>query len=423
MNASVNLAAAGMAAETPVQNSPTKVAGVIAKLPPGPGSRRKVKVLTRVASMVACLALGALAGYGGMTYGINRLFVPVPGAKAWSLLCLAALPVIWLLVTAVHEAGHLVGGWLGGGRFLLWCVGPVMVRRTPAGIHVSWNRSVNVAGGMAACAPLETARMTPGRMAMMIAGGPVASGWLTATMLGLASWLIDWENPFSKGHAILQNIAILTSLLSFLIFLVTVVPMAVGGFKTDGRRIIDLLRGDRRSEQEVAMLMLTTASLAGLRPADYNPALVAKASSLGDGSLFDLYGQLTVYYHAADRGDWLGAQAHLDRTVAGMDQIVPFVRDVVRCEYAWLLATQSGDAACARAWLETAGKLELEPATRLRAEAAVLLAEGKAREAKEAATRGMEALEKKSLSPVKSPFAADALAALIGRSGMVAAAG
>lgn len=397
-------------------------AGVVAKLPPVPGARRKAKARMSIAGMLASLVVGAAAGYVGMRYGIDGLFEPVPGAKGWGLACLAALPLIWLLVTAVHEAGHLAGGWLGGGRFLLWSVGPVMVRRTPAGLHVSWNRSVNVAGGMAACAPLETARMTPGRMAMMIAGGPVASALLTAGMLWLANWLIVWADPVSMVRAILENIAILTALFSFLIFLVTVLPMAAGGFKTDGRRIIDLLRGDRRSEQEVAMLMLTTASLAGLRPADYNPALVAKASSLGDGSLFDLYGQLTVYYHAADRGDWALAQGHLDRIVAGIDQIVPYVRDVVRCEYAWLLATQSGDAACARAWLDSAGKLELEPATRLRAEAAVLLAEGKAREAGEAATRGMEALEKRSLSPVKSPFAVDALAALIGRSGMVAVA-
>jgi hypothetical protein len=91
------------------------------------------------------------------------------------------------------------------------------------------------------------------------------------------------------------------------------------------------------------------------------------------------------------------------------------VRDVVRCEYAWLLATQTRDATTARAWLDSAGKLDFDPATRFRAEAAVLLAEGKAAEAAAQAREGLNALEHRTLSPVKSPFAVDALEALLRR--------
>jgi hypothetical protein len=91
--------------------------------------------------------------------------------------------------------------------------------------------------------------------------------------------------------------------------------------------------------------------------------------------------------------------------------------DVVRCEYAWLLATQTCDVPTDRAWLESAGKLDFDPATRLRAGAAVLLAEGKTAEAAAKAQEGLQALEHRSLSHVKSPFALDALERLLQRAG------
>ena len=191
-------------------------------------------------------------------------------------------------------------------------------------------------------------------------------------------------------------------------------PATAGGFKSDGRRFFDLLRGDARSEQEAALLVLTTAGLTGIRPADYDPALVAKTVSLNDGSLFDLSGHLTVYYHAADRAQWSAAQAHLDHVLSGASDLMPFMRDTAACEYAWLIAGKTGDAA-ARAWLATAGKLDFDPATRLRAESAVLLAEGRPAEAAAKAREGLHALEHRSLSPVKSPFAEDALEQLLQR--------
>jgi hypothetical protein len=371
--------------------------------------------LRQVTGFLGLALFGAVLGYLGARHGTG-LMLPV-AQKIHKLGLVLALPFIWLLVVGWHEVGHLVGGWMTGGRFLLLVIGPVMVRRTPAGIRVMWNRNVNLSGGMAACLPLEPGRMTPRRAAVMILGGPVASMMLVVAALWLAAALAAAAGPAPSGLAILQHVTVATAGLSLVIFLVTAFPGTAGGFKTDGKRVIDLLRGDRRSDQEAAVLALTTAGLAGVRPADYDPALVARAVSLGDGSLFDLYGNLTAYAHAADRGDWPAAQGHLDRVLAGEAQLVPYVRDVVRCEYAWLLATTRAGPAAARAWLDSAGKIDFDPATRLRAEAAVLLAEGKLTEAATKAREGLHALKHKSMSPVESPFARDALAAVIARAG------
>jgi hypothetical protein len=92
---------------------------------------------------------------------------------------------------------------------------------------------------------------------------------------------------------------------------------------------------------------------------------------------------------------------------------MPYLRDVLRCEYAWFLATQAESGNEARAWLDSAGKLQFDPATRLRAEAAVLLMEGKRAEAAEKCRLGLIALETKSMAPVRSIFAAEAFAAIL----------
>lgn len=347
---------------------------------------------------------GAVFGYFGATL-IDDLFRKPDGIGA-VVLMFAALPAVWLIVVGWHELGHVVGGWLVGGRFMLWVVGPFMIKRTPNGVRFGRNRSVNIGGGLAVCVPTDVALVTPARTAVMILGGPGAS-----LLLALLGGLLV-QGPLAGLGAIGYNVLVFTALLSAAIFALTLAPFMAGGFKSDGRRAWDLLKGDARSDQEAAMLLLTTVGMGGVRPADYDPDLVRKTLALNDGSIFDLYARLTVYYHHADRGEWGEAQARLDEVITGEDQLVPYVRDLVRCEYAWLLATQSGRADLAREWLESAGKLDFDPATKLRAEAAVLLAEGDVDSARGKIAAAQHALEHRSISPVRNLFAESALAVL-----------
>jgi hypothetical protein len=386
---------------------------VISRMPPVAAAGLKARRTWR--SLLPLLVggvFGGCIGFVGAKFG-SDLLVRLDGPKALIFVSLATLPLVWLLVVAVHEFGHVVGGWLTGGKLILYVVGPFMWKRTPAGLRFSWNTNVNIAGGLASCLPIDLGRVTPRRLAFMIAGGPVSSVVLAVAALWLAAWLTPRVDGLASGMA--QHVALFTAAVSVLIFLVTAMPGTAGGFKTDGRRFLDLLRGDARSGQEQAMIALTAASLAGVRPGDYDPRLVAQAVALRDGSLFDLYAHLTVFPHAVDLGQPARAQALLDHVVAGECQLVPFARDTARCEYAWLLATHTADAAAARAWLDSAGKLDFDPATSLRAEAAVLLAEGRKAEAAAKAREGLHALEHRSLSPVKSRFAEELLEQILSR--------
>jgi hypothetical protein len=391
-------------------------AAAIPRLPP-PKPPAQEKSLKSWATLLLLVVIGGLAGYFGAKVGARLgadALLRGPGPKWVGLLPVLALPLVWLVAVAAHEFGHLAGGWAGGGKFLLYVVGPFKWQRTPTGIRFSWNWSVNLGGGMAACLPLDAARVTPRRMALMIAGGPLASLLLAVATLWLAAALAA---PATQGllRNFAQNLSLSVTGISLLVFLLTVFPSTLGGFKSDGRRFYELLRGDRRSDQEKAMMALTTAALSGMRPADLDAGLVGESVALRDGSIFDLYAHFTAYQHAIDRGEVARAQTLLDYVMTGEARLVPFIRDAARCEYAWLLATRAEAPAAARAWLDSAGAVAFDPATRLRAEAAVLLTEGRAREAAAKAREGLHALRHKSMSPVENPFAREALEAVIRR--------
>lgn len=355
--------------------------------------------------MVLMAVAGAAVGYFGAKYAAP-LVLPAGGTRVVKLMVLAAVPLVWLFTVGWHELGHLAGGRLAGGRFLLYIIGPFQWQRTPAGIRFSWNRRINLAGGMAACLPVDQKNL-PHRFALMIAGGPFASLLLVVLALWVAAACA------AAGLVWPQHVAMLTALMSGVIFLVTALPGEAGGLRTDGRRLVNLLGRDATARQEAALLALTVAGLNGTRPAAFAPDWLRDATAVNPGSLHTLYGHLNAYLHHADRREYVAAQRELDAAVAGEACLPPFMRNLLRAEYAWLLAVATADTPAARAWLETAGPTDFDPAARLRAEAAVLLAEGRKTEAAAKAREGLKALEQASLSPVRNEFAAEALGAVL----------
>jgi hypothetical protein len=371
-------------------------------------------------TMLRMLLGGALVGFLLAAAGIRvgKWFAGNAGAAAaagdapdglGAVALLVALPFAWLLAVAWHELGHVVAGRLVGGQFLLFIVGPFKWQRTPEGIRFSWNRSVNLGGGLSACLPLDD-RDLPRRFAVMIAGGPLSSVLLTVLAGGLAAVL---------DTAPWRGIAMLVAVMSGIIALTTLIPTEAAGFKSDGKRFLGLRRRDAAATQEAALLALSVAPMRGLRPAAFPPAQLAAATALHDGSAHALYGHLYAYQYHADRGELPLAQQSLDKVVDGESAMPGFMREMVRAEYAWLLAIGGGPsmAGPARAWLDSAGPVEMDPATRWRAAAAVLLAEGQVPAAREAIAAGRVALRNNSMAPVPSAFLLETLDELDRRAG------
>lgn len=370
-----------------------------------PPPRLGKPLVRRVAGPVLGAMVGAILGIFLVPFFVPFLDdLSSAQRKVPAVIAIACLPLAWLIAVGLHELGHIVGGWLIGGRFLLWIAGPIKAVRTPSGIRWGWNRSFNTAGGVAACLPADCSRLTASHLIVMILGGPVAS-LLSA---GVTASLVPMV-PANGGAvaAWLEILLALTAVFSLLLAVATTAPFTAGGFKSDGRRAWDLCRGGPRRDQEIAMVILSMQLLGGTRPRDLDRDLLRRSLRLGDGSAFDLYARLNAYQHAADCGEWDEARLLLEAIVSGEASLVPLIAAATRCEYAWLLATRGSDPPLARAWLESAGPMDFDPATRLRAESAVLLAEGATEAAHAKAVAGLKALDGRTASPVRSPFATD----------------
>lgn len=342
------------------------------------------RVMRAVRTLLALLGLAGIGGAVGYAIGASAAPVGRPeGIVDWFVL----VP-LYFLVLVFHELGHLVGGWLVRFRFLLLIVGPVRIAREQGQIRMGWNRSAALAGGLAASTPTDTERLRQ-RMAVVIAAGPVSSLLLALVAMGSLFVL-----PLSERAQFFVGI---TGLLSAMIFVVTAIPGRTSGFMTDGARLWMLLRGGAASERLGATLALTSLMLGTVRPRDWPPQVLEAATALPDGTLDDASASTGMYYHALDRGEVERAGRYLERALAARDALPAAARPNFFLEAAFFEGLFRRNATTARAWMDQAtGGLLVEPQSRLRAEAAVLLAEGREAEAAKGANEGLEAAQRSS---------------------------
>jgi hypothetical protein len=337
---------------------------------------------------VTGLVTGAVAAALG--YGVVRLLLPTgeearPEASPWLWL---AIPMALWLVILVHELGHVIAGLSQGFRFLLLAVGPLWLERSTGGLRLRFNRLLATWGGLAATVPVDLHDLDR-RMARMVIGGPLAS--LGLAILGVPLLLAvraEWLGPVGLW----EPVALVVAVGSLGIFLVTLIPGQAGkGLRTDGRRWLDLRRGDERARAEAAMLALTAASVGGVRPRDWDRDLLERAACFGDQSTVDASAFLLLHEFHLDRGEIDEAREGLERALDLWSELPSLMHASLAVTAAYFEA-RHGDLATARRWLEEAkGPLVEDWQLRL-AEAAVAAAEGRPDAARERVGAGLEAL-------------------------------
>lgn len=318
-------------------------------------------------ALVGLLVAGIFFGYA-----MARLFGPGAAAPRAGLSLpglLLGLPLTLGAILLTHELGHVLGGRLVGFRFLLLIVGPLKVTGGPQGLHFSLNRNLALAGGLAACLPTDLHQLNR-RLLVMVAGGPVASLLLGASALGLYQVL--------RGQAPWDFIALTLGLGSLAIVVATLIPVTTAGFLTDGSQILSLLRNDATARLRALLLALQGESLSGKRPRDWSPAVLAQALAGQSDPTTRGAAHMMAYYVALDQGDVAVAAEHLAQTLALEKQLAKGFVEATYLEAAYFAAAHQRDAAAARRYLTQGVGSLAEPHSRLRAEAAVLLAEGHA---------------------------------------------
>ena len=339
---------------------------------------------SKTTQIILQLVLGALVGYGGLAVGRalarsgNRDQSFGRPDLVWLI---AGLVIAIFLAIAIHEFGHVVAGLSQRFRFWLYIVGPLRIQRTTDDrIEAGWNTSLQLAGGIAASVPSDNHNLAR-RMAVMVAGGPLASLLLGVVALGLA---------YVLSHPGVRLVSILIGTVSFGIAVVTLLPMRTSNFHSYGARLLMYWFQRDRMERWARSAALTSLALSGTRPRDWNPEMVGGLDQIMDHSLDGVGMATMLFYYEIDRGDMEAAANHLDFFLAHQDAYPEPFRPGMRLEGAWFEGVVRRRADVARQWLDqSSGGMLVEPQTRLRATAAVLLAEGNF---KEAAAKAEEAL-------------------------------
>ncbi|WP_218082654.1 hypothetical protein [Anthocerotibacter panamensis] len=358
---------------------------------------------------VALMSLvGAVLG-GALGFG-SAYFLPKAQSSIGELVLeILGVVVLFHLVLAVHEGGHLLGGYLSGFRFWVFIVGPVKIIREGQSIRVGWNTDPVLWGGVAASVPLDD-RDLPRRMSLLVAGGPLAS--LALALLAGGLW---YALHVAQSGGLLIFTLGTTAVLSGIIFGLTVIPLPNAGFFTDGARLGMLLADKAKAERWCGLAALSSSIALGQRPRDWNPAWVARSVSLPDGCLDDIGANLSAYYWALDRKEISQAAQFLERAMANREGYPASFRPLLLLETAYFIAMYDQNPGLARQWFDAAKGGMVDQHTRLRAQAAVLLAEGKTEEAMSQALRGL-ALVDRGTSPGISQAETEWLQTFLGRS-------
>jgi hypothetical protein len=227
---------------------------------------KKKNNIRKIAAFILMIALGGVVGFLigklGHSWGQDARTTSLP---AYAMIAMPLLFILsFLIVIAIHEGGHaLVGVWMKF-DFRMYVVGPFMWEKEQTGWQFKWNKNVNTMGGMVICLPSGNENLSK-RFSLYAAGGPMASLVLAAFSYGVFL-LLSFMALDGIIFPLLRNFFMITGLLSIVIFVVTAIPVHMGGFYSDGARILRLQRGGDKARFDVLTLKIITSSASGTRP-------------------------------------------------------------------------------------------------------------------------------------------------------------
>lgn len=264
------------------------------------GQRKKKKKLGHLAGIAVGLVVGVFLGVLISAMGLHFPFIQYSFAGFLTAVVVTMLAGC-VLVTNLHELGHLFIGLCQGYRLLSYRMGPVCWEYENGRMVVRFRLNKGYSG---LCAMLPPEGGT-GRWAQLCyyAGG-ILVNLLTGGLLML--WL-----RLGMGPLWLRDALTLIAVFSFVIGLVNLVPYLSAGNPTDGKVIWSLLLGKEDAKSYLAMMQASAQMAGGVRPRDLElpPAL----DRLPQGKLYR-------YYHYLDREELDQAWAVLTELEQKLDQ-------------------------------------------------------------------------------------------------------
>lgn len=342
------------------------------------GTRRAVRsILSLLGGAVgALIAAAGIRLFGSSAVSDTGLQYGGRGALiAW----IGLLVVIALVVIAIHEGGHALGGHLGGLRLIAFVVGPLQIVRADGGLRMGFNRYLARAGGLVLCVPT---RWTGDRAFRRAFRWCVAAGPLASLIIGIAALIVSrnmtpvppWTSALFTG-----------GLMSLAIGVGTLIPLRMsGGFVSDGGQLLRFRESKARTGSALSSLAPVTAITLFAqteRPRDWNSELVQEVRAVTEHDAYAVTALSFIYYRALDTGDVAGArealQSAIDRGAALRSPAGERTRRVLSVEAAVFEGVWRRDPEAARSWLDAADRgRSLDPHGTLLATSAIEARDG-----------------------------------------------
>jgi hypothetical protein len=324
--------------------------------------------------------------------------ISVPPSRTFEAVLLGlglavALNLVRLLTTATDVAGHMIVGRLVGFRFRSVSMYRVLLTSTRRGLRLrrAERATTNVAFRVVG------ERRIVARYILYLAGGPLTTLALAGVMWPVARrYLIGGAGT----HSLIGFASIYLVVIGFLMFLAIgllgALPWRIGNSASDGGKILAALQRPAQARRIVALSGLGDLTVRGVRPRLWPAAQVTQALTPEDDTVFTGIAWINAYEWWHDRGEVTRAGEYLDRLRGSSPaaQRARVAAPLMPLEIAYFLARYRYEPAAARAWLDADVKGPSAAFMRLRAEAAIFLAEDLPTQALDAATRGLAELER-----------------------------
>ncbi len=270
-------------------------------------------------------------------------------------------------VVVVHEVGHLLAGWMVGFRFSRISIGPLCLKIEHGRLKVEGRGRLTGAAGYAGM-HVNSVRRLRRRLLIFTLGGPTANLLSFAAMIAL----LDYSAPGTPNNWMALP-ARLFAQISLIIGLVNLVPFSVGALFSDGARIAMLFRSRARTRRWMSIAAIGDQNQKGVRPRQFRRTWLNAASSLHDGSVDDVAGNLLAYAAANDGKDEPIAALRLERCLELMHLLGPSTQNVISLEAAVFSSWFRKNPVIAQKWFEHVKKLKaITPLQRIRVDVALL---------------------------------------------------
>jgi hypothetical protein len=313
--------------------------------------KKKNEQLTSIKFWIIMLIFMTIGFFAGKI-GFSVLTAAISKTTLFSL-ALLFIPLFFIVI-GIHEAGHaLAGVWLNF-DFRTYIVGPFMWDKEQSGWKFKWNKNVNTAGGLVVCLPVGTENLSK-RFSIYAASGPIASLLLAALAYGIFQLVYVTGITGHTGLEIIAYSFFIMAVLSLVIFIGTAIPMHMGGFSSDGVRVLRLLSGGDKARFEILVIKIIANSTSGLRPKLLNMDELLEAQILAKklNAPFAVYLHSLFYQAAFDKNDIEKAELHLQDYINKADEIPAGIRNAVWIDAAFFYAFAKRDIANAtKYWSE-----------------------------------------------------------------------